>query len=223
MDSWSFARTAWDEHFQPLRDAGLALARVEARVYWDTHEQALRPHFPPEVFFDLPELRSAAERDGQARIAAASGGTRLVDFCIARAADESIAAMFSGHDRGDGIYRMWHTNVHPAHRRRGLYRMILAGMIGYTAALGFDTIASEHAPCNNAILIAKMQAGFRIYGFEIDAAVGPTLLLRYFHNPQHRAAYELRCGMATLTPELASEGFGAYDLLARQFAAVRGA
>lgn len=149
MEPWTFARTAWDEQFQPLRDAGLTLERVEQPLYWETHERALRAHFPPEVFFDLNELRPPAIKAAQARIAEASGGTPLHDFCIVRAGDE-IAAMFSGHDKGDGIYRMWHTNIHPARRRKGLYRMILDGTIGYTRALGFDVIASEHAPGRGA-------------------------------------------------------------------------
>src|SRR4029079_2349906 len=94
MDPWTFARTAWDEHFQPLRDAGLTLERVEQPAYWETHERALRAHFPPEVFFDLRELRPPDVKAAQARIAEARGGTPLHDFCVARAGGE-VAAMFS--------------------------------------------------------------------------------------------------------------------------------
>src|SRR3954470_2295372 len=96
MDPWTFAHAAWDEHFQPLRDAGLVLERVEPPVYWETHERALRAHFPPEVFFDLRALRPAEVTAAQARIAEARGGAPLYNFCVARAGGE-IAAMFSGH------------------------------------------------------------------------------------------------------------------------------
>jgi GNAT superfamily N-acetyltransferase len=217
MEQWTFARTAWDEHFQPLRDAGLTLERVEQSVYWETHERALRAHFPPEFFFDLPELRPPEVKAAQARIAEARGGTPLYDFCVARAGGE-VAALFSGNEQGDGVYRMWHTNIHPAHRRKGLYRKILAGTIGYTRALGFDVIASEHAPGNNPILIAKLGAGFRIVSLEVDPAVGVSVHLRYYHNPEHLAAYELRCGLARLTPGLRAHAFGAFTTLAAQVA-----
>ena len=218
MDRWDFARAAWDEHFQPLRDAGLVLERVDQPTYWDTHERALRAHFPPEVFFNLRALRPADVAAAQARIAETRGDAPLYDFVVARAGGE-VAAMFSGHDKGDGVYRMWHTNIHPAHRRRGVYRRILDGTIGYTRALGFDTIASEHAPGNNPVLIAKLRAGFRITSLEVDPMVGLSIQLRYYHDPEHLAAYELRCGLARLTPGLRAHGFGAFATLAAQFAA----
>ena len=110
-------------------------------------EAELRSHFPPEVFFNLRELKS----------------------------------------------------VHGDYRRRGLYRTILECTIAYTRALGYDSIGSEHAFCNNPVIIAKLRAGFDIYAFELDPAAGPSLILRYFHNPEHRAAYEVRCGYASLT------------------------
>jgi len=43
--------------------------------------------------------------------------------------------------------------------------------------------------------------------------------LRYFHNPEHLAAYELRCGLARLTPGLRATAFGAFTMLAAQVAA----
>ena len=217
MEPWTFARTTWDEHFQPLRDAGLVLERVDQATYWDTHERTLRAHFPPEVFFDLRALRSPEVEARQARIAETRGGAPLHDFCVARRADE-VVALFSGHDKGDGVYRMWHTNIHTAHRRQGIYRRILDGTIGYTRALGFDAITSEHAPGNNPVLIAKLGAGFRITSLEVDAAVGISIHLRYFHNPEHLAAYELRCGLARLTPGLRANAFGAFPALVAQVA-----
>lgn len=151
----------------------------------------------------------------QAKVAVARGGTPLYDFTFLRAGGE-LAAVFCGHER-DGDYRMWHTVVHQGHRRKGIYRAILATTIGYTRELGFDRIISEHAPGNNPVIIAKLAAGFRIVALEIEPAVGPSVILHYFHNPEHFAAYELRCGMATLTPGLRGAGFGAFEQLRAQF------
>ena len=150
--SWAWAREAFDDHFAPLRAAGFTLERLPAaEAYWALHERELADHFPPEVFFHLAALRTAHEREGQARIVASRGGQRLEDFTVVRAG-EQVVAMFSGHEVADGRYRMWHTNVHRDHRRRGLYGMILRGTIAYTHALGFDTITSEHAPSNNPVI-----------------------------------------------------------------------
>lgn len=159
--TWAWARTHWDEHFQPLRDAGYDLERVDAAAYWAVHEGEMRDHFPPEVFFNLSALRTEHERDGQARLAASRGGNPLTDFCLVRSGGQ-IVAQFCGEQASPSLYRMWHTNVHRDHRRRGIYRMILRGTIDYTRALGFDAITSEHAPSNNPVIIAKLQAGFRI-------------------------------------------------------------
>jgi GNAT superfamily N-acetyltransferase len=216
MASWDFAHAIWDRHAQPLRDLGLTIERVDGAAYWATFDTMRAEHFPAEAFFRLSGLRTEPAQQMQKRIAETRGGEPLRDFFLARAGGE-LAAVFCGEDKGDGLYRMWHTAVHTAHRRRGVYRAILETTIGYTRELGFDMIGSEHAPCNNAILIAKLSAGFRIVALEIEPSVGPSVILRYFHHPDHLAAYEVRCGYASLTPALREVGFGAYDRLRAQF------
>jgi hypothetical protein len=216
MDRWQFARELFDRHFAPLREAGFELERLpHADAYWQLHEAELRSHFPEEVFFNLRALRSEHEREGQARLAERRADDPLRDFTVVRRSG-TVAAMFSGEQKTESLYRMWHSNVHPDHRRRGVYRMIVQGTIAYTRELGFDTIASEHSPGNNPILIAKLRAGFHVYGLELDGMVGPSIALRYFHNSEHLAAYELRCGHASLTPGLRGNGMGAWTRFRNQ-------
>jgi predicted GNAT family acetyltransferase len=216
MDRWSYARDTFDEHFRPLREAGYRLERMPGREQYNAiHDPALASHFPDEYFFDLASLRSEREREGQARIAQASGGQPLNDLTIVYQGDTVVAA-FAGEPRGSSTYRMAHSNVHKDFRRRGIYRMIVQSTLSYTAALGFDTVTSEHSPCNTAILIAKLRAGFYVFGMVLEPRFGPSVTLSYFHNPEHRAAFELRCGSATLTPGLRGSAFGAWPLLERQ-------
>jgi GNAT superfamily N-acetyltransferase len=220
VDRWQFARVLFQQHFQPLRAAGFELERLDdAAPYWQLHEAELRSHFPPEVFFDLASLRTEAQKSGQSRLAELRGGEPLRDFTVIRRGG-ALVGMFSGEQKADGMYRMWHTNIHRDYRRQGIYRLILESTISYTGALGFDTITSEHAPSNNAVIIAKLRAGFHIYALEIDPGPGLSIVLRYFHNPEALAAYELRCGLATLTPGLASHATGAWPRFRAQ---VRGA
>jgi hypothetical protein len=216
MDRWHDARQTFDEHFRPLREAGYRLTRVSSREeYFAVQEPTLSSHFPDEFFFDLASLRSEPERSGQARLAAMQGGEALSDFTLVYSGDSLVAA-FAGEQKDTNVYRMGHSNVHRDFRRRGIYRMVLSGTLGYTAALGFDTVTSEHSPCNNPILIAKLRAGFYVYALELDPRVGPSVVLRYYHNPEHRAAFELRCGAATLTSGLRGSAFGAWPLFERQ-------
>lgn len=217
MDRWHHARVAFDEHFRPLRDLGYTLERVaDAAAYWTLQEAHLRDDFPDEVFFDLRAVRSEHERAGQERLAAVRADEPLRDFTAVRDAGGDLVAMFSGEQRTESVYRMWHSTVRTDARRRGIYRLIVDGTIAYTRALGFDAITSEHAPCNNPILIAKLRAGFRLYGMELDPMAGPSVILRYFHNPDHLAAFELRCGLATLTPAVRARAFGAFGKLREQ-------
>ncbi|MCC6216318.1 MAG: GNAT family N-acetyltransferase [Polyangiaceae bacterium] len=144
MDPWTHARASFQRHFAPLVDRGLELERLpDAPAYWSLHAATLSEHFPPEVFFDLPALRTGAERRGQAELARVSGEQPLRDFTVVRERGD-VVAMFSGEQRGEGAYRMWHTHVRTDHRRRGIYRQLLESTIAYTRELGFDAITSEH-------------------------------------------------------------------------------
>jgi len=98
---------------------------------------------------------------------------------------------------------------------------ILDRLLAYSADAGFDQAISEHAPANNAVVVAFLRRGFRITGLGLDAALGPILHLAYFHHAEHLAAYEFRNGMATLTPALRAVGYGAFEELAGQFGSVR--
>ncbi len=174
--------------------------------YWSTFERELRAGYPPEVFFSL-------QRD---RVAPASAPTGLMDHWCARDGEE-VVAMFCGSSHDRSRYQMTHSVVNPAYHRRGIYSEIIARALAYSDALGYAVVISEHSPANNAVLIAKLRAGFRITGLDIDGAFGISVMLAYFHDPAELAAFRFRCGDATLSPELIGEGFGAMDTLRAQF------
>jgi len=94
-------------------------------------------------------------------------------------------------------------------------------VIAFAQELGFATTVSEHAPCNNAVLIRHLKAGFRIIAMEIDPMHGASVRLAYFHDPAMLKAYEFRCGLATMDDTLYAAGFGHFDALDEQFAQSR--
>ncbi len=217
-ERWSYARKLYDDAFAPLVAAGYRLDRIDGdEHYWELHERELRGDFPPEVFFNLTQLRSERDKSNLARATETRADHRLRDFCAVYDGD-TLAAMFCGHQRDRATYRMWHTNVASDYRRRGIYKLILAGTIAYTKQMGFETIVSEHAPGNNPVLLAKLGAGFRIAGMDIQPMVGVSVLLTYFHHADDLALYDYRIGLATMNRRLTGVGFGAFDQLKQQFA-----
>lgn len=213
---WDWIVPIRERHFGAPLAGRYPLERVERAAYWELHEKVMRAHFPAEVFFDFWTPRAEDEKADKARLAASMGGQKLEDFWVALDGDR-VVMMFCGHQVDDRVYRMWHTNVHTEYRKRGLYREYIGRMLAYTREAGFRAVTSEHAPSNNAVLIAKLSAGFRIVALEVDASVGASICLRYFHDPDELAAYEYRCGIAAMNEALLRRGMGAADTLVEQF------
>jgi GNAT superfamily N-acetyltransferase len=149
------------------------------------------------------------------RLEQSFGGERLVDRWLVREG-ERVVAVYRGEQVDGFTYATSHASVHPDHRRRGIYRSLIERVLAFTRELGFASVISNHAPGNNPAIIAKLSQGFRIDRLELDALHGPCLWLRYYHDPDELAAYEFRNGLATLTPELLTRRYGAWDELERQ-------
>lgn len=215
-DRWAWAEDIWRHHFAALEAAGCTLRRMDKDAFWERHTREVLAHFPPEAEFNLRALRTPETQARQARLASARCDAPLQDYCIFELEGKTAGA-FAGYQKTGSDYYMLHTTVCTEFRRRGFYRRIVEGSIAYTRELGFDTITSDHAPGNNPIIIAKLSAGFRITKLDIMPEVGATLGLTYFHNPDHLAAYEFRCGLATINERLLQSGEGAMGLLTEQF------
>jgi GNAT superfamily N-acetyltransferase len=218
---WDWVREIRERHFgSPLPD-GYVFERVDADRYWDVHEAELREHFPPDAYFDPERLLDPGRLERQRRLAASAGADLLADHWLVRDAGGALAAVVSTCQIDASTFQLFHVNLHPRHRRRGLYRAILARVLAYAGELGFSLTVSEHAPSNNAVLIAHLRADFRILSMFVDALYGPSVRLGYFHDPQLLRAYEFRCGLAVMDPALHASGTGHFELLDRQFADVR--
>jgi GNAT superfamily N-acetyltransferase len=201
---------------EPLA-GGYRMEALAPDAYWELFEAEMRPHYPPEVFFDLDRL--LAERDRQAVERLMDAFPPRVADPIAVRLDGELAAMFFGAAGIRGEYWMISTVVKPAHRRRGLYAAIVDRVIAYARDAGFVSVVSQHAPNNLPVMIAKLKAGFVIEALEIDARVGPSVRLRRYLHPAYDQAFAYRCGEASLDPALIHAGIGAMPALRAQFAA----
>jgi GNAT superfamily N-acetyltransferase len=213
-DAWAWARAARERAVAPLPGGYLIETLDDDPGYWAAWEAAFgREGFPPEMYF----ARGAEHERLGRRLAEARGGDPLVDRWLVRDG-ERVVAVYRGEQIDGHTYSTSHASVHPGYRRRGIYRTLIERVLEMTRELGFASVISNHAPGNNPAIIAKLSLGFRIDRLEIDALHGPCLWLRYYHDPDELAAYEFRNGLATLTPELLTRRYGAWDALARQLA-----
>jgi GNAT superfamily N-acetyltransferase len=210
---WAWASAARERAWaRPLAGGYRIESVADDPAYWAAWEAAFgRDGFPPEMYFARgEEWQRRAER-----LAGSRGGEALADRWLIRDG-ESLAAVYRGEQLDGHTYMTGHAAVHPDHRRRGIYRAVIERVLETTRELGFTSVVSSHAPGNNPAIIAKLSLGFRIDRLELDALHGPSLWLRYFHDPEELAAYEFRCGLATLTPELLARRYGAWEILEQQ-------
>ena len=214
-DAWGWARAARERAVAPL-PGGLRIETLDDDpAYWAAWAAAFgRDGYPPEMYF----ARGAEYERLAQRLAEARGGDPLVDRWLVRDG-EQVVAVYRGEQLDGHTYSTSHAAVHLGYRRRGIYRALIERVLEMTRELGFASVVSNHAPSNNPAIIAKLSLGFRIDRLEIEALHGPCLWLRYYHDPDELAAYEFRNGLATLTPELLTRRYGAWDALERQLAA----
>jgi GNAT superfamily N-acetyltransferase len=215
-DGWAWAEAARERALRPLPGGFRIETVADDPGYWAAWEAAFgREGFPPEMYF----ARGAEREERAKRLEDARGARPLVDrWLIHEGDDERVVAVYRGEQLDGHTYSTWHASVHPGFRRRGIYRALIERVLESTRELGFTSVVSNHAPGNNPAIIAKLSLGFRIDRLDLDALHGPTLWLRYFHDPDELAAYEFRCGLATLTPELLKRRYGAWAELDRQLA-----
>ena len=211
---WAWAAEARERARRPLPGGYRIEAVADDPGYWSAWEAAFgREGFPPEMYF----ARGPAWEQQAARLTEARGGQPLVDrWLIREESGDRVVAVYRGEQVDGHTYSTSHAAVHLDFRRRGIYRALIERILESSRELGFAAVISGHAPGNNPAIIAKLSAGFRIDRLELDALHGPTLWLRYFHDPDELAAYEFRCGLATLTPELLTRRYGAWARLDEQ-------
>jgi GNAT superfamily N-acetyltransferase len=212
-DGWAWAEaTRAAAVAMPLAGRYRIETVADEPAYWAAWDAAFgRAGYPPEMYF----AHGAEAQERAERLAGSRGGEALVDRWLVYDGDQ-VAAVYRGEQLDGYTYMTGHAAVHLDYRRRGIYRAVIERVLETTQKLGFTSVISNHAPGNNPAIIAKLSLGFRIDRLELNALHGPSLWLRYFHDPDELAAYEFRCGLATLTPALLARRYGAWDRLEQQ-------
>ena len=91
---------------------------------------------------------------------------------------------------------MCNSGILETHRRKGLYSALMGRVVEAATAEGFQKIYSRHTSTNNAVIIAKLKAGFSITSFELSDTFGVLVHLSYYPNAVRRKVQDFRAGQA---------------------------
>ncbi len=89
---------------------------------------------------------------------------------------------------------MVNTAFLPAHRGQGLYTRLLPVILEALQHEGYAVVRSHHHATNNAVLIPKLRAGFRIQGLQVDEH-GVTAILNYAFDTVYNEYMDIRSGL----------------------------
>lgn len=125
-------------------------------------------------------------------------------FLVAFDGDTVIGWCWGLQDKTDTFY-MKNSAVLPEFRRKGVYSEIMKRVVAKAADMGFQHIYSKHNASNNAVIIAKLKAGFMISGMEVSDQFGTLVQLSYFPNRIREDLFCFRAGEKKLDAAFASQ------------------
>ena len=146
--------------------------------------------FPDLVEFRYADLFTDKQREDVERLRDRTRDKfvlRLVVRC-----GEDIVGWSVGVQANAEQFRMANSAVLPGHRRKGIYTALLLQVLERARAEGFQTVTSHHHPTNNAVLIAKLKAGFIITGMEITDDYAALVNMTHFFDPRRLHALGVR-------------------------------
>jgi ribosomal protein S18 acetylase RimI-like enzyme len=100
-----------------------------------------------------------------------------------------------GYQETATVYYMCNSAILNSHRNKGLYTCLMKEMILRAQKQGYTQIYSRHILTNNAIIIAKLKAGFKMTGFELNVRFGTMVVLSYFKNKTQNDILDFRSAL----------------------------
>jgi L-amino acid N-acyltransferase YncA len=105
---------------------------------------------------------------------------------------ETLVGWSQGYREGTNQFYMLNSGVANAERRKGVYSLLVKGMLTHAESQRYLTVRSRHTATNTAVIIAKLKLGFHVSGFEYSEVYGPLLQLTYLVSQARRELYENR-------------------------------
>jgi ribosomal protein S18 acetylase RimI-like enzyme len=135
-----------------------------------------------EMQQESPELAAALAQEAAAKPSVEHVHSPI--FRLGAYDGEALVGWSYGWMERGNVFYMANSGVVPSHRRRGLYSSLLAAIREHAVAQGAVALRSQHSVMNNAVLIAKLRAGFHVCGLSQHARMGALveLMLHFFEG-----------------------------------------
>ncbi|WP_235693052.1 GNAT family N-acetyltransferase [Deinococcus aquaedulcis] len=167
---------------------GYSLHRVSPELYREVYGR-LEPFAYSTVSFDWAGAPAAAAPRGPLWAWLIAHQGTVAGWQASRAWDSRTAYMVN-------------TALLPAHRGRGVYRRLLPLVMVALHGEGYPLIRSHHHLTNNAVLVPKLRAGFRLQGMQVDEH-GVLAVLIHSADEVYRAYMDVRSGLSQPRGEVA--------------------
>ncbi|MDB5859487.1 MAG: N-acetyltransferase [Ramlibacter sp.] len=150
-----------------------------------------------EVFRDIEEpserLAAALQAESAARAANAVETPAYAPMRRLGAYEgEQLVGWTCGWMERGGVFYMANSGVIALQRRRGIYSRLLAETCDLARAGGAVVVRSQHSVLNNAVLIAKLRAGFHVSGLSQAAQMGTLVELTLHLAPERQQLFRQR-------------------------------
>lgn len=167
---------------------GYALRPVSTAAAWDVAD-ALESLAFDSVSFDWQKEMIVPAAQFQRWAWIVRHGDEIAGWQVSRQWDRRTAYMIN-------------TALLPPHRGKGVYSRLLPVILAHLAAQGYDLVRSHHLATNNAVIVPKLRAGFRLQGLEVDHH-GVVAVLIHSFNDLYREYMDVRSGLTRPQGEVA--------------------
>lgn len=113
-------------------------------------------------------------------------------FRVAAFRGENLVGWTQGYREGKARFYMLNSGVAAHERRKGIYTRLVQAVLTHAKTQGYSVVVSHHVPANVPVIIAKLQLGFLVTGFEYSEVYGPLVRLSYVVGEKRRELYRRR-------------------------------
>lgn len=107
-------------------------------------------------------------------------------------AGDELVGWSCGHMERSDVFYVANSGVVATYRRRGIYTLLIHAMREHAVSEGAIAMRSQHSVVNNAVIIAKLRAGFHVSGLSQSARMGTLVELTLNFSQERQALYRSR-------------------------------
>jgi len=164
----------------------------EFDLIWTEHSK--RIFEDQSLIYRMRDVFSQREQENWEKLKKNLGSPIRINLALFNESEEFIGWSW-GYQESPAKFYMCNSAVFPEYRRLGLYSLLLEKMLDKAIVHGFQEIYSRHVATNNAVIIPKLKAGFKITSMEISDLFGTVIHLSYHTNKKRNKVFDFRAGL----------------------------